>query len=235
MSPALANFLFELVNVLTLAGLLGWLFFRPVRAHLDAERAERTAAQDELTEATAAAGRARAEAEAALAAARAEAERQRAELLAHARQEGLRVAAEARDREAEAARRSALEAEARRKAELVVMAGEVGRLAGASVEALLAALHGPDLDLALVRAACARLAALPADARRAAVVEAARPLSEEAQVLLTSSLGARPAPRLCPSLGAGIRVTTPAGQIDATAAALAREAATATAAELKHG
>jgi len=42
MSPTVATFVFQLINVLLLAGLLSWLFFRPVRAALqarvDAER-----------------------------------------------------------------------------------------------------------------------------------------------------------------------------------------------------
>ena len=41
MSPELTNFLFEAANVLTLAAVLGWLFFEPVRAQLDKERAAR--------------------------------------------------------------------------------------------------------------------------------------------------------------------------------------------------
>ena len=41
MAPWVANFLFEAVNFLLLAGALGWLFFRPVRTALDAERERR--------------------------------------------------------------------------------------------------------------------------------------------------------------------------------------------------
>jgi len=232
-SPSLATFLFEAANVLTLAALLGWLFFEPVRAHLDAERAEREAAQAKLTESLSAAAAAEAAAKAARAEGTAAAERQRADLVVAARQEAQRIAEEARAREAEQARRAEAEGDARRKAELHALAEDVGRVAAASVQALLQTLDGPDLDLALVRAACARLT--PATARDHVAVEAARPLGPEAQALLTEALGEAPAVRLNPRLGAGVRITTAAGQVDATAAALARRAAAATAEEAERG
>jgi len=37
-APWVVNFLFETVNFLLLVGALGWLFFKPVGAALDAER-----------------------------------------------------------------------------------------------------------------------------------------------------------------------------------------------------
>jgi len=234
MSPELTNFLFEAANVLTLAAVLGWLFFKPVRAQLDKERAARADAQARLTEAQAAAEQARAEAESMRAAAEAEATRQRAEAVVAARQEARRIEEEAQARQAEAARRAEADADARRRAELHALAEDVGRVAAGSVQSLLLALDGPELDLALVRAACRELRALGPLAQDHPVVEAAHPLGEEAQALLQGALGHPPEVRLSPALGAGVRVTTAQGQVDATAAAFAREAAQATAREAEH-
>lgn len=227
MSPTLANLAFEAVNVLLLAAGLGYLLFRPIRAALDAERARRAEEQADVAarreEADALARRAR-EAEAT---ARREAEARRAEAEAAGRAQAAALVEEAlAERERQRARLAA-ELAALREEQAAALASAVGELAARSVRSLLAAVGGPDLDLALVRAACAELAALPPGARAAAAVECARPLSEEALELLASALGAPPDPKRVPELGAGVRITTAAGQVDATASALARQAARA--------
>ena len=86
-------------------------------------------------------------------------------------------------------------------------------------------LPGPSLDLALVRAATRELASLPPAALRSGLVEVARPLEPEARSLLGGALGVSFEARVVEELGAGVRVTTSAGQVDATASALARRAA----------
>ena len=90
---------------------------------------------------------------------------------------------------------------------------------------LLAALDGPDLDHALTRAACERLAALPKFDAGSVLVESARPLQGPQRLALQQVLGEGFSERTVQQLGAGVRVTTSSGQIDATAVAFAREAA----------
>lgn len=227
MSPALANFLFEAANFLLLAAGLGWLLFKPVRRALDGER-ERHAKDAEEQQ------RLRSEAEALARDARAvrdaadrELAQRRGEILAAAQKDAARIVEEAR--ETQAAARRALEKELAdaRNAQAAALADTVGRIAGESVAALLDALKGPSLDAALVRAACVELRALPDPARASALVEGAHPLDAEARTLLDEALGHRFQERTVPELLAGVRVTTPGGQVDATARSLARHAARA--------
>lgn len=225
MSPTVANFVFEAANFLLLAATLGWLLFKPVRRALDAER-ERHAKEAEegrrlRAEAETLAGQAKAEQEAAE---RGAAER-RAEALAEARREADKLLEEARKARAQERQRLDDELRATRAAQAEALAGAVGRIAAETVRSLLVSLEGPALDAALVRAACSRLSELPVAARASAQVEVARPLDAEATDLLAGALGRVLEARVVPELGAGVRVTTAAGQIDATAAGLAREAA----------
>lgn len=225
MSPAVANFLFEAGNLLLLAAALGWVLFKPVRRALDAEREQHDKQREE-------AQRLRAEAESMteeIHAERREVEREieerREQIIAEAEQRASEILEAARqERRAE---RRALEQElaATRDAETRALAEAVGRLAGGAVRELLEAIDGPSLDEALVRAACDKLAELPPGALQSAVVESARPLDGGARSLLEDRLGGAYQERVVGELGAGVRVTTPAGQVDATAIAFARLAA----------
>jgi F0F1-type ATP synthase membrane subunit b/b' len=232
-SPALANFLFEAVNLLLLAAALGWILFKPVRRALDEERARHAKEEEEQK-------RLRSEAEALARDARAvrgaadrEAAERRSEVLAAAQKDAVRIVEEAR--KSQAAERRALEQElaTSRNAQAAAVADAVGRIAGESVARLLDALEGPSLDVALVRAACAELGALPTAARGSALVESARPLEAEARRLLGGALGDGFKERTVSELLAGVRVTTSAGQVDATALSLARHAAQAVTASLE--
>jgi F-type H+-transporting ATPase subunit b len=224
-APWLATFLFEAVNFLLLVGALGWLFFKPVRAALDAERDRRAKEEGEAAEQRAQAAALAKEARAVLEEGRRETERRRAEILAAAEQQAARIREEARQALEEQRRTFARELEASRQAQAGAVAETVGRIAAASVRHLLEALDGPSLDLALVRGACKEVRTLPEAARRAATVESARPLDSESRRLLEEALGAAFAERTVAELGAGIRITTAAGQVDASALALARRAA----------
>jgi F-type H+-transporting ATPase subunit b len=224
-SPALANFLFEAANFLLLVAALGWVLFKPIRRALDAER-DRYAKQEEEAK------RLRAEAEALAKdtrAARETAEREiqqtRRDVLAAAQKEAKALLEAARA--TERTERQAFEQEltARREAEMARLAESVGRVAAESVRQLLDVLAGPSLDAALIRAACAELAAFPVEIRRSALIESARPLDAEARSLLVSVLGDGIRERVVDELGAGVRVTTSAGAVDATSASLARRAA----------
>lgn len=227
MSPSAVTFLFEAANFLVLAGVLAWIFFRPVRAAiearraaLDAERREAAAALAEAQrrlDAAQARGRAAEAAAPALeAAARAEAERQAAAIV-------------------EAARAAAGRERARADAELSALRRHQGELAMRDVAAavrevlvrLLARIEGPELDLALARAAAGELHRLgPYDGDATLVIECARPLADDARALLASALGRAAAdlvPRVVPELVAGVRVVTPRGLVDASAAGLAAQ------------
>jgi F0F1-type ATP synthase membrane subunit b/b' len=224
-TPALADFLFEAANLLLLAAALGWLLFRPVRAALDAERGRRASASAEAAERRAEAERLLQEARAARAAVDRELEERRAALLAAARHEANRIVEEARQAQAALRRAEVDERQAAIRRDAVELADTVGAIAADSVRRLLAAIDGPALDLALVRAACAELAAVPLSARSTAWVESARPLEQEATRLLAGVLGDGFQASTVAELGAGVRVTTSAGQVDASAVALARQAA----------
>ncbi|MEZ5966022.1 MAG: hypothetical protein R3F56_19455 [Planctomycetota bacterium] len=224
MSPTLANFLFETANFLLLAAALAWLLFAPIRRALDQEsasqRQRREAAEHLKEEADAALKAARAAQDAAAQAA----EEQRTNALAAARQEATEVVEAAR-RAADQQRQTMVEEQRQaRRVTADAVAEEVGRIAAASVQRLLAELHGPSLDAALVRTACTRLTALPRRAAGPIVVESARPLDGDTRQALATALGATFDLRVVAALGAGVRVTTPAGQVDATAAAVARQA-----------
>lgn len=224
MSPTLANFLFEVGNFLVLAGVLGWLLFKPVRRTLDVER-------DRHEQQEAESNRLRAEAESLVAEARAarqktdhEVDQRRKQILETAEKEASLLLQEAR--KTQHSERQALHEElvAMRGAEARAVAETVGQLAATAVRQLLEVLPGPSMDMALIRSACAELGALSPEARRSATVESARPLDADAIELLKASLGSAFRERVVPELGAGVRITTPAGQVDATATSIARRA-----------
>jgi F0F1-type ATP synthase membrane subunit b/b' len=224
-SPTLANFLFEAANFLVLAAGLGWLLFKPVRRALAAESARHA-------QIAADAERARAEA-AALAqdarktrdSAMQQADAERAEIIAAAQREAARMLEETRAAQAAERQNFARELEASRRAQGIAMADTLGRIATAAVAKLLSTIDAPALDVALARAAASELSGLSLPVRASAVVESARPLAAEARRALEDLLGPTFEARIVPDLGAGVRVTTVGGQVDASALSIAREAA----------
>lgn len=225
MSQGVANFLFEALNFLLLAGLLGYVLWKPVRRALN-EETQRYEAQQERSERT------RREAEGLLAAAKQaqtaaahDAQRERDQLLAAAQLQAKQIVEQARRTEDEMRAAFLREQEHTRAAQAVALADQLAMLAADSLRSLLARLDGPELDLALIRGACEKLRALPEDARGHAQVESARPLSDSARSWLEQVLGGPVHARTVAELGAGVRVTTALGQVDATAVALARQAA----------
>ncbi len=224
MSPSLTTFLFEAANFVVLAAALGWAFFRPVqdaierrRASLERERQEaertRAAAERRLAEAEARRGEVEASLEPLRMEARREAERQAATIVEGARKQA--------DRE-----RARLETElaALRREHARTVARDAAAAARTLVMRLLAEIGGPDLDAALARAACQRLAALlPARCAGSVEIETARPLDDEMRARFVETIGpaATVRDRVVPELGAGVRIITPAGLVDASAAGLA--------------
>jgi F-type H+-transporting ATPase subunit b len=226
-SPALANFLFEVANFLILAAILGRLLFKPVRNALAAERERVEKQKEEGQRLQKEADALKEKAQGVRAAAERDAEAKRQEILAGAKKEAEGLLEKARKIQRE--ERDALdhELEARRQAETAALVDTVGTLAGDAVRALLSSLPTPSLDTALVEAACQSAGELPADSRKSATVESARALTKEQRDLLKKTLGDGFEERVVPELGAGVRLTTPAGQIDASVQSVARQAARA--------
>jgi F0F1-type ATP synthase membrane subunit b/b' len=208
-----------------LAAALGWLLFKPMRRAIDTEREQREREVAEASRLKQEAAALADEARAARDSAARDAETRHQAMLRTAQQQAKALVEAAHERER--AERLAFERElsTKRQADAEALADTVGVVVAESVRQLLASLSGPDLDDALVRKACQELGTLPAEARAAAVVESARVLSPEATRLLHTTLGSGVEPRIVDELGAGVRITTPAGQIDATAVAVARRAA----------
>ncbi|MEZ4337277.1 MAG: hypothetical protein R3B82_11680 [Sandaracinaceae bacterium] len=229
MSPTLANFVFaEAINFALLAAALGWSAFSPVRRALDAE-ASATRRPSPRPRPCASGGRRRPRPRHARSADALEAtlEARRRDVLAAADAQAAALVEEARAARAKERRALDEELETARAASARANAETLGRVAAEAVRRLLDALAGPSLDAALVRAACEELRALPAEERRAATVESARALDAESRQRLEEVLGASVAERRVEDLGAGVRVTTSAGQVDATARSIARAAAVA--------
>lgn len=226
MSPVLANFLFESLNFLLLAGALGYVLFKPVRRMLDQELKQR--AQDEARQ-----NQLRAEADAMNKKARQEQEAldqelatRRDAIIAAAHKEAEQKLEQARKDQTAEREHFLQELQATSDLQTRALADTVGRVAGASVLRLLQSIDGPDLDAALIRAACDEVRTLPEPARASARVDSARPLDAESRTVLEQVLGSGFVERVDDTLGAGVRIIMASGQVDATALSFARLAAT---------
>ena len=228
MSASWVTFAFEAANFLLLAALLGWLFFRPVRAAIERRRGQIEGEQR------------------AAAAAREQAVREREQLLAERREqqtqqdalrerlqreaEGEKEASIAAAREQMQRERKRLEQEllAQRRAQVRTSARDAAHAACEVVRQLLAALKGPELEEMLACAACRELEGLRARGALAPIViESAEPLAPEARARVLAAAGAPSGPaseRLDPELIAGLRVYTARGLVDATVAGASAQA-----------
>ena len=227
MSPTLTTFLFELTNFLSLAGLLGWLLFKPVRGVLQARQADETRQADELAARGAEAERLRADLEQRRSAFEREMAQLRKEHLAAASQEAAAVlirAREAANRERDAVTRTLAHIE---RAQFERLSAAVAATTRDSVARLLTMLNAPELEAGLVQAACRQLRALDGRALGAALIESALPLGADAEAAVRAALNDRATAaefRVVPDLGAGVRITTARGLIDASAAGIAGQA-----------
>ena len=236
MSPSWVTFLFEAANFLLLAALLGWVFFRPVRGALERRRAGLEAEEREAAEKRAEAERALAEA----AARRSEFESSLASLRERVREEAERE----RSRLLDAAREQAQRERETLKTELAALRrGQVGRVASDAAAAareivvrLLEQIESPDLEQALVGAASRELAKLAATGPVAPVIVesagALDPAGLDSLARVAGVAGSEMTARLVPELGAGVRILTARGLIDASAAGLAAHAERALVARL---
>ena len=237
MSPTLTTFLFEAVNFLVLAGVLGWLFFNPVRRALEQRRQkledDAQQAQQQLADAQAAQQRVdemRSGLQQELATLR---ERE----LVAARSKAEEIVADARqsaERELELARRQAAQLSDGQRDSLA-QASAIA--AGDIVEQLLQQLTGVDLQTALVEAACRQLEALPQQNLSPVKVESAEDLSPAQRATLDRAMGPAAGTadyRTVHELGAGVRIATAQGLIDATVSGLSHYARRALLRELNH-
>lgn len=218
------TFLFEAVNFVMLAAGLGWLLFRPIRQVLADRRAALTQEMGDVAAKRAEVERLQEAIRQRSAVLDTELEYLRQSALAAAQQEAERIRAGARadaEHEREAARNRLAHLE---EAQLERLAAAVAAAAGAAVQRLLQQFGGPDLERSLVQAACRTLQAFEGEALGAVTVESASPLDQETMTALTAVLGdaARTTVfRVTPTLGAGIRITTSHGLVDASATGLA--------------
>lgn len=227
MSPTLTTFLFELTNFLLLAGLLGWLLFKPVRAVLQARQAAEERQADELAARAKEAERLRSDLDQRHSAFEQEMAQLRKEHLAAADQEAAATLARARDaaeRERESITRMLAHLE---RAQVERLSAAVAAATRESVERLLTALNAPGLDAGLVQAACRQLRTLDGRALGAVLIESAQPLGADTEATVRAAMTDRATAaefRVVPDLGAGVRITTARGLIDASAAGIAGQA-----------
>jgi F0F1-type ATP synthase membrane subunit b/b' len=223
-SPTWTTFLFETANFLILTAVLGWLLFRPIRQALENRRMALAKEAEEAAAKGAEVKRLQEETRQRYAALDAELERLRHDVHVAAQQEAEQLRSEAHatvEREREAARHRLAHLE---EAQLEHLAAAVATAAGTVVERLLRQLDGPDVERGLIRAACHELQALDGNDLGAVRVESAHPLDQATQDELTTALGKASRTlefRVSPNLGAGIRISTSRGLIDASAAGLA--------------
>lgn len=225
MSPSWVTFLFEAANFVLLAALLGWLFFRPVREALERRREGLEAAERDAAAKRAEAERTLAEATAR----RAEFEASLAELRERAREEGERERSRLLDAAREQAQREraalATELAGLRRGQARRVKSDAAAAAREFVAQLLERIDGPELEQALRAAAGRELAKLAAAGPLAPViVESAAALEQRSLDSLARAAGvdgAELSVRCVPELGAGLRVLTARGLVDASAAGLA--------------
>lgn len=223
MSTTLTTFIFEAVNFLILAGVLGWLLFKPVRRALAERRAAYEEQAKDSADKLAEAERIRSEISEKRAHLDEELDTMREQIRAAAEQEAERIRSEARksaehEQEALKQKLSTLE-----HAQLETLAAAIAAAARQVVERFLDELEGPELDACLVRAACRELNRMDGKQPGSVLVESAHAVDDAAKAMLREALGDAMDTaefRVVPTLGAGLRVTLDQGLIDASAAGL---------------
>lgn len=227
MSPTVTTFLFELTNFLLLAGLLGWLLFKPVRSALQARQVEQKRQAEELAARVAESDRQRADLEQRRRTFEDEMAKSRQRHVDAAEREATAIVAHAHENvehERDAVRRGLVQLE---RAQVERLSVAVAVATRESVVRLLDMLSATDLDASLTQAACRQLQGLKGRALGPVLVESGRPLADSTHAAIAAALnGHAPSAefRLVPDLGAGLRITTAQGLIDTSSLGLAREA-----------
>jgi len=228
MSSTWVTFLFEAANFLLLAGLLGWLFFRPVRDALERSRAELEAERSAAEEARSEADRILQETRAKRAELEGSLEDLRARVQREADEERARLVDGAREQMRRERETLKGELVSQRRAQSRSLVRDAMLAAREIVVRLLEKMGGPELDQALIRTACRELAGLSfAGSLQPVVVESARALEADAIDALTDAANVQAADlshRVDPDLIAGVRVLTARGLVDVSATGLAAQA-----------
>jgi F-type H+-transporting ATPase subunit b len=222
-NPTLTTFLFEMANFLVLAGVLGWLFFKPVRQALSDYRQKLEADNQLAAQKLAEVEKVQQEMNAQRAQLQSELTEQRARQLAEARQRADRIVGDARsaaERELELSQRQIArfmenQQEALAEVSAAAAADIVGRL--------LEQIDGPELQSALIESACRQLATMSPQELAPVKIESAEPLSTAQSNRVREALGPSAADaefRRVDHIGAGIRITTRKGLIDASVSGL---------------
>jgi F0F1-type ATP synthase membrane subunit b/b' len=227
MSPTVTTFFFELTNFLLLALLLGWLLFKPVRSVLQARQAAEKLQAEELAARVAESDRERTDLDQRHRTFENEIAELRRRHIAAADQEAAATVArahEAAERERDSIKRGLAQLE---RAQVERLSAAVAAATRESVARLLTTLNAPDLDASLAQAACRQLEGIQDSALGPVLIESARPLADSVRAAIVAALDAHAPPaefRVVPDLGAGLRITTERGLIDASALGLARQA-----------
>lgn len=224
MSPSLTTFLFEAANFVTLAVLLGWLFFKPVRKALEDQRAKDLAQAVLTAQKLAEAERMRAEWEKKRQRLEAELEQMRSEARDMAQKEVEKILAEGRaqiEQERAAVRREVISLE---KTQTIKIARAVAGVTHQVMLRFLQQIEGPELEWILLKAACRELQTLSHESLAPVTIESATPLDINQKQLIESALGPATTTakfRVVPELVAGARISTGHGLVDASVAGLA--------------
>jgi len=235
-NESLWTFLFELANFVVLAAVLAWLFFNPVRKALEDQQAKTRQIEEEAAQKLAGAESVRRDIESQRQALASELEAMRTKIREAAKQQAEQLLAEARtqiQRERDTAKREALHIE---QAQATKIARAVASVTHATMRRFLEQIEGPQLERALVEAACRELEAFSDNSLAPVAVESATALDENRQELINASLGAAArtaAFRVVPELKGGLRISTAHGLIDASVAGLANFAEQSLSAEME--
>jgi len=236
-SPRLVTFLYEAVNFAVLATLLGWLFFRPARQALELYRRRQAEALENAEKIRADAEHLHAEVDQQRAALNAELGRLRTEELAAARRHAQQILTEA-DQLAARKQTDAVRRVRHLEETQAAQLGQAAASAAASVVArLLEQINSPALESGLVRFACDELRKFPEESLGSVRVETAHPLSSEDRETIRAVLNGvvpEPAYHVNDALGAGVRIWTAQGLIDASLAGLSLHAVQVLKSELNH-
>lgn len=225
MSPTFITFLFEAANFVVLALVLGWLFFKPVRQALDDRRARFEADSVRASEKLAAAEKTLQEIEATRDNLQAELNELRTRELDAARQQADQILCDVRavaERECQMSRREAARMSETQRDTLATVAAHA---AADTVGQLFEQIGGPELQSALIESAAQQIRSLPQGTLAPVKVESAQPLSSAQLEVLTNALGSAAEDtdfRTIEGLGAGVRIATRKGLIDATVSGLTR-------------
>jgi F-type H+-transporting ATPase subunit b len=215
--------LFEAANFLVLAGVLAWLFFRPVREALERRRTQQQTQADDAAAKLAEAERMRAEMEQRFSDLDHELEQRRDQSRVAAEQQAAQLVHDAREsarRETETAKRRLAHLE---RAQLEHLARVIAETAGVSIDRLLRQLDQPALDHVLTAAACREIRSFDGNSLAPVRIESAHPLDEADHNALMAVLGSAAESaefHVIEDLGMGLRVSTSRGLVDVSSAGL---------------